>query len=547
MISLSYQRPVLRLVVLLCVLALPLVIGAAAAGPAAAAGGEEQSSGRGENTWLDTVCAVSADEAWTGGAPPSVLLHTIDGGANWYGVYVPISGDLLSIAFIGQSGWVSAYDYGSKHLYNVHTTDAGQTWADRPAATDAGSVDRFLPTGPDTCWGWRDLGNSAPKSQLLSTTDGGVTWTGNAAWTTKGYNQPQAGSFLNAQTGWFVDSFTSKVYRTTDGGGSWAESSPAPPGYASYLANIDFVSATTGWVAGGDGFVTRTTDGGQTWAPVASIPVRELDSIDFASAAVGWATGTNGTHDTIWHTTDGGVTWGAQLYTTTKILLDLAAGDSTHAWLTGTQGLIVHTGDGGGPLDTTGPTATAAGPTKWVGAPANVTITVDDGAGLGAWKAEWKWDAVVDWTGAWAPADVTVETPADHSRDGLHTLTYRGVDWANNRGADQTIDVGVDTQKPAAKAPSAASVRRLRSVSLKYKIVDVAPNGGHGDAQIAIKNRAGKVVKKSAWINSKAVGTVFSWRFTCKLRKGTYRFYVSVRDEAGNSAARKASNRLTVK
>jgi photosystem II stability/assembly factor-like uncharacterized protein len=517
-----------------------MLVGAAAAAPAAAAGWEEQSSGMGESTWLETVCAISTSEAWIGGSPPSVLLHTTDGGAGWNGVGVPITGDLQSMAFIGQAGWVSAHDYGGAgYNYDVHTTDGGQNWVDRPPPLATGTVDRFLPTGPDTCWGWRNLGNAAPKAQLLLTTDGGLTWAGNAAWATGGYIQPSAGSFVSPQSVWFLAD--SKVYRTTDNGASWSVSDPAAPSYLSY---IDFVSATTGWVANGDGYVARTTDTGASWQAVPLPISRQVEAIDFFDAANGWVTTADGT---VWHTTNGGTTWGAPAYKTGKILLDVSAAGASDAWISGTQGLILHTSDGGGPADTTPPTATAVGPTNWVGTPANVTITVDDGAGIGAYKAQWKWETDPGWSLGWSPAVVPVTPAGDHSLDGLHTLTYHGIDWAYNVGADQTIDVGIDTVAPTAAAPRAASVRRGRSVTLKYRINDAAPNGGTGAMQIVIKNRAGKVVKRSPILWNKAVNTTLGWKFTCRLKKGTYKFLVTVCDEAGNFALKTASNRLTVR
>ena len=332
----SSTRPSRRLILALCLLALPLLVGAAAAVPAAAAGWEEQSSGMGESTWLETVCAISTSEAWIGGSPPSVLLHTTDGGAYWYGVGVPITGDLQSMAFIGQAGWVSAHDYGGAgYNYDVHTTDGGQNWVDRPPPLATGTVDRFLPTGPDTCWGWRNLGNAAPKAQLLLTTDGGLTWAGNAAWATGGYIQPSAGSFVSPQSVWFLADST--VYRTTDNGASWSVSDPAAPSYLSY---IDFVSATTGWVANGDGYVARTTDTGASWQAVPLPISRQVEAIDFFDAANGWVTTADGT---VWHTTNGGTTWGAPAYKTGKILLDVSAAGASDAWISGTQGLILHT------------------------------------------------------------------------------------------------------------------------------------------------------------------------------------------------------------
>jgi hypothetical protein len=51
---------------------------------------------------------------------------------------------------------------------------------------------------------------------------------------------------------------------------------------------------------------------------------------------------------------------------------------------------------------------------------------------------------------------------------------------------------------------------------------------------------------KTIKLGTKKVNTAYSVRFTCKLPKGSYRFYVSGKDVAGN-VARVGSNRLTVR
>jgi photosystem II stability/assembly factor-like uncharacterized protein len=523
--SLPHIRPSLRLATILCLLALPFALMAAAAGTAAAAGWEEQSSGQGSDCWLETVCAISADEAWTGGSTPSALLHTTDGGATWYGVDPSISGDLESIAFIGNAGWVASHRYYPAYNYVMHTTDGGANWAERPPAS--GSIDRFLPTAPDTCWGWAHMG-STPKLQL--TTDGGLNWSGNAAWTTAAYGSPEAGSFVSPQVGWFVAD--DKVCRTTDGGGSWTQSDPSPPA-SDYLMDIAFVSATTGWVASGNGFVARSTDGGATWQDV-SLPItRPIEAMDFGDASHGWITTGDGT---IWTTTDGGTTWGAQLYQTGKILLDISAADATHAWITGTQGLILHTGDGGGPVDTTAPTAATDPYPAWICWPSTITVTVTDTGGIGPWKAEWKWESDADWSWGWQSVNVPVAAPADHSLDGLHTLTYRGVDWANNRSADQTCQIGVDTQAPTVQSKAGITVRRGAYATVKYRANDVAPNGGTATLWLNVVKRSGAEVIDRR-IGTKALGSTWkSFRFRVRLKKGTYFYRVTGNDTAGNYA-----------
>ncbi len=104
----------------------------------------------------------------------------------------------------------------------------------------------------------------------------------------------------------------------------------------------------------------------------------------------------------------------------------------------------------------------------------------------------------------------------------------------------------VDTAAPTTKAPSAAKVVKGKKATLKYRVNDAAPNLGKATAVIKIKNKAGRVVK-TIKPGSKAVNVLQKATFTCKLAKGTYKFYVTATDAAGNKASNTAVNKLTVK
>ena len=104
----------------------------------------------------------------------------------------------------------------------------------------------------------------------------------------------------------------------------------------------------------------------------------------------------------------------------------------------------------------------------------------------------------------------------------------------------------VDTVAPITVAPSASKVIKGRKATLKYQINDAAPNLGTATAIIKIKNRAGKVVK-TIKPGVKTVNVLQKATFTCKLAKGTYKFYVTATDASGNVAAKAAVNKLTVR
>jgi hypothetical protein len=136
--------------------------------------------------------------------------------------------------------------------------------------------------------------------------------------------------------------------------------------------------------------------------------------------------------------------------------------------------------------------------------------------------------------------------PADHSGDGVHTVTYWSTDVAGNVGAATPAVIRIDTRKPTTRAPYAAAVIRLRTVKLRFVVADQAPCAGTASARIVVKNAHGHKVKTIKVARVKA-GVTSTVRFRCKLAKGKYRFFVYATDAAGNAQSKIASNRLTVR
>ena len=104
-----------------------------------------------------------------------------------------------------------------------------------------------------------------------------------------------------------------------------------------------------------------------------------------------------------------------------------------------------------------------------------------------------------------------------------------------------TVTPGVLT----AAAPAPATVKRGRSVALAFRIDGSTP-GGTADVAITIKSLAGKVVARKA-VKNAPLNTAQTFRFTCKLNRGRYRFFISAVSPDGGATARSASNILTVK
>ena len=130
--------------------------------------------------------------------------------------------------------------------------------------------------------------------------------------------------------------------------------------------------------------------------------------------------------------------------------------------------------------------------------------------------------------------------------DGLHGVVFHGVDAAGNQGPETSIRIRVDTHAPSTLAPSAASVRRGRTVSLKYVIKDAAPNAGWAAPTVKVRTLHGKVVGSFS-LGRVKVNRALTAAWRCTLPRGQYRFSVYAKDAAGNAQSKAGSNVLTVR
>lgn len=177
----------------------------------------------------------------------------------------------------------------------------------------------------------------------------------------------------------------------------------------------------------------------------------------------------------------------------------------------------------------------------WFAAPVAVTLTAAD-EGSGVAYTEYSLDG-----GDWLRGnEVLLAAPAGHSFDGPHTLLFRSADAADNLEQAESLAVGIDTARPTTRAPSAVSVMRYRTASLPYRVLDRAPNGGVAAVTIRIRDHSGRLVKTLSYA-AKPVNTPLAASFACGLPRGSYRFLIYARDQAGNRQATVGSNRLTVR
>jgi photosystem II stability/assembly factor-like uncharacterized protein len=224
------------------------------------------------------------------------LWRTVDGGQSWTEVDisgVPSAVPLRGVSFGSANVGVAYGGYSTETLYR--TADGGDHWS---------AVGANLPTtSPSASWvsvQFRDATNViALDSNGLTarSSDGGATW---ASGTRLPSGSPTAVLvFANANVGAAAGSFG--LLTTSDGGLSWT----AHP-IAFGIVSMAYVNPTTLVAVDGFGAVQRSTDGGATWQTSFSDGSRDLGGVRIGPAGAGVAFGQFGR---LLHTSDGGATW----------------------------------------------------------------------------------------------------------------------------------------------------------------------------------------------------------------------------------------------
>ncbi|MGD0166256.1 MAG: hypothetical protein ABSC51_03080, partial [Gaiellaceae bacterium] len=167
----------------------------------------------------------------------------------------------------------------------------------------------------------------------------------------------------------------------------------------------------------------------------------------------------------------------------------------------------------------------------------------DNDGGSGVESITYSIDGGAPTTVAAATTQVTIAAPADHSNDGVHTLSFYATDNDGNQETPQSVSVKIDTTGPTTVTKS-ASGRKGRPITLKFWVRDnLSPRAT--SVVLIIRNNHKKVVKTLKLGNEKIlVGHAVKW--TPK-GKGVYRYTVHAKDLAGNTQTRAGSAKITVK
>ena len=146
------------------------------------------------------------------------------------------------------------------------------------------------------------------------------------------------------------------------------------------------------------------------------------------------------------------------------------------------------------------------------------------------------------WSG-WQPYATTAAWRLS-AGDGSKTVSVEFRDAAGNMLACSAV-ITLDTKRPTPRAARVVSVGRGAKVTLKFRIKDPAPNAGTAAVRIRVRTLGGKTVK-TVTLRNQPVAKALKCQFTCKLRKGDYRYFIRATDAAGNRQTKVARATLKV-
>lgn len=231
---------------------------------------------------------INLNEGWV--IDDYSLMHTNDGGLTWNLQEVPTEYLMNSVCFISEThGWIAA-DNGSVY----HTTDGGGTWELQQTSTPY-PLKKIIFI--DELHGWTIGLGPGIVGTFFYTIDGGQNWLSTECPCL--FNDLD---FYSATQGWMVCD-NGQTYSTYDGGVT-IEALNLNNNVT--LKNIDFVNDGIGWRVGENNLLQQTLNGGLGWYDeVSPLDVFVLDGLSFSSATVGAVSG----YSSIAVTIDGGDSW----------------------------------------------------------------------------------------------------------------------------------------------------------------------------------------------------------------------------------------------
>jgi photosystem II stability/assembly factor-like uncharacterized protein len=321
-----------------------------------------------------TLFCVAVVATQSGPAPYGDIVST-DGGQDWtgYTTLPPTIDNYLSLSCVSTTVcWLTGEGDGGQAAV-AESTDGGQTWTDLTPAGWNGDLSQAIDcVTPTTCWvvGW-DQNLSQPSlgdtPWMAETTDAGTTWSTIANLPAIPQTNPNgtyqlytisctstldcvAGGGLNGVDGQV------QVISTTDGGNTWtASTDPTLQGLQDVFGMscvsdggaLPVCTAVGAALEAGGPVALTSGDGGATWSGIETYDdTGWFSSVSCADALDCWAQGA-GTSVALLGTADGGATWSEQAADTTNEN-GIVSCASASVCVSTPDSAIWYTSDGGG-------------------------------------------------------------------------------------------------------------------------------------------------------------------------------------------------------
>ena len=178
----------------------------------------------------------------------------------------------------------------------------------------------------------------ADEGLLLSTTDGGGTWSSRVL--SAGLDN-QGIAFNPSGTVGIIVTDDGAVWRTADGGATWTL---VPTGMQDGRAAVAWGTDAVVWVAGRDADAAVSTDAGATWTYRSSGSAQRTEGMAAVGTQLAWVVNREGE---IRHTANGGATWATQASGTTSDLKDIQMLNATTGYIAGSGNVVLKTTNGG--------------------------------------------------------------------------------------------------------------------------------------------------------------------------------------------------------
>ena len=492
-------------------------------------GGTVCSTSDGGATWAtygihDAVGVDFADTThgleWGGG----YIGETSDGGATWNRTSMPVAKACMSDQ---TTAWAVS---GSSVMTS---TDGGLQWS--VAAQDPVPNDYPLNSisFADPLHGY-----VASQGEIGATADGGASWTWQAA-------DPGTLAIPALPGGWvWAATWDDDICGSDDGGVSWVHEHRYSLDPVALTADI-VIRGDRGWMCtGAMAYATTRSGYGDLYPPVTTcvVPtwISASQTVTFSASDVG--TGVAGTW---WRLNGGPWTQSDSVPLTvdplhpTTYFLAVASVDQYGNWEL--PRTFDTTTDALGPQPVCTPQQTYM-MDYWNHVTSRITLSgIDAGIGGGGVKVRLG-------SGAWAehPNRYVLVTPAraNHGNDGVHIFTMHAFDDLGNIGASVTHAVCIDTRRPTGSVYAATGKAR-RSATFKFIVHDKRPCYRRARFILTVTTLHGSFLGYASGSCKK--NRVITVTYDIGLRAGTYHYYLSADDGAGNTIKSPPHATLTVK